>query len=278
MQLPALERTIAPVSSHTAFTGSVPANYDRYLGPALFEPYAAELTGRVPWRDDLRVLELACGTGALTRRLREAMPASATLVATDLNEPMVDYARSAVGTGGIAWQQADAQQLPFGDDSFDVVACQFGLMFLPDKVQGLREARRVLSPGGVFIASVWQSIDDSSYTRQMQTALEALFPDAPPRFLDVPYGYNDPLTIHADLESAGWRDARVEPVRLQSTSPSALEFATGFAKGSPLTHELIERGADLDAVAAAIAEQLSPGGETPFALELAAIVITAVRD
>ena len=266
------------MSSHTAFTGSVPANYDRYLGPALFEPYAADLTGRIPTRDDLRVLELACGTGVLTRRLREALPASATLVATDLNEPMVDYARTAVVTRGIGWQQADAQQLPFEGGSFDVVACQFGLMFLPDKVQGLREARRVLSSGGHFVASVWQSIDDSSYTRPMHAVLEALFPDAPPRFLDVPYGYNDPQKIQSDLEAAGWRGASVEVVRLQSESPSALEFATGFAKGSPLTHELVERGADLDAVAAAIAERLSPGGETPFAVELAAFVITAVRD
>ncbi len=266
------------MSSHTSFTGSVPVNYDRYLGPALFEPYAADLTARIPKHEGVRVLELACGTGVATRRLREALPDSATLVATDLNEPMLEYASSAVPAGGISWQQADAQQLSFADGSFDVVACQFGLMFLPDKVQGLREARRVLSPGGLFVASVWQSIDDSSYTRPMQTVLEALFPDSPPRFLDVPYGYNDPRRIQADLAAAGWRDAQVEAVRLRGESPSALEFATGFAAGSPLTHELVERGADLDAVAAAIAQALSPGGETPFAVDLAAFVISAVRD
>src|SRR6516162_7772967 len=137
------------MSSLASFSGSVPANYDRYLGPVLFEPYARDLAARMPAGDGVRVLELACGTGRVTRRLREALPETATLHATDLNEPMVDYARAVVAEPGIAWQAADAQALPFPDESFDVVVCQFGLMFLPDKVQGLREARRVLTPRGL---------------------------------------------------------------------------------------------------------------------------------
>ena len=134
-------------SSAAGFSGSVPALYDLHLGPVLFEPYASDLVSRLPSGDRLRVLEIACGTGIVTRRLQEALP-DAAIVATDLNEPMIDYARGAVPAPGILWQQADAQALGFDDGSFDVVVCQFGFMFLPDKVQGFREARRVLASGG----------------------------------------------------------------------------------------------------------------------------------
>ena len=137
-------------SSAAKFAGSVPGFYDRHLGPVLFEPYAADLLSRLPTADGLRVLEIACGTGIVTRRLREALPDSALVVATDLNEPMIAYAREAVPAPGIVWQQADAQALPFDGGSFNVVVCQFGFMFLPDKVEGFREARRVLSTDGVL--------------------------------------------------------------------------------------------------------------------------------
>ena len=145
--------------SAAEFSGSVPGFYDRYLGPVLFEPYAVDLVSRLPGGDRLRVLEIACGTGIVTRRLRESLGESATLVATDLNEAMVSHARAAVPAAGIDWQQADAQALVFDDGAFDVVVCQFGFMFLPDKVQGFREARRVLASGGVLFANVWHSME-----------------------------------------------------------------------------------------------------------------------
>src|SRR5437870_8968818 len=142
---------VGVVTVPASFTGSVPAFYDRCLGPVLFEPYANDLVARLDVGDDQRVLELACGTGIVTRRLREALPESATLVATDLFDAMLVHARSVVPDAGIEWQQADAQDLPFADGSFDTVVCQFGLMFLPDKVRGFREARRVLRDGGSLI-------------------------------------------------------------------------------------------------------------------------------
>lgn len=270
-----LEATRADVSGHASFSGSVPANYDRYLGPALFEPYAADLAARIPVADGVRVLELACGTGRMTRRLRASLPASAELVATDLNEPMVDYARTVVADRGITWEPADAQALRFDDGSFDVVVCQFGLMFLPDKGRGLGEARRVLVPGGVLIASVWESVADHPYARAIQRALEELFPAAPPTFLDVPYGYNDPERIRADFEAAGWDDPTIELVRLEGESPSAWDLAIGFASGSPLAHELAERGADPSEVALRLADAL--GGDSPYTVELAALVLTATK-
>lgn len=263
-------------SSAAAFSGSVPMFYDRYLGPVLFEPYAADLVSRLPAAEGLRVLELACGTGIVTRRLREALPDSATLVATDLNEPMIAYAREAVPAAGIVWQQADAQALAFDDGAFDVVVCQFGFMFLPDKVQGFREARRVLSPRGLLLANVWHSLEGNPAPHAIHTTVAELFPADPPRFMETPYGYHDATRIRADMLEAGWTDIRLDDVRLESHGASAADFAAGFTLGSPLTHELAARGAETDAVARALTEAVIPlGGNEPFKPLLAATVISA---
>jgi len=266
------------MSSASAFSGSVPEFYDRYLVPWLFAPYAADLVARLPQRDGLAVLEIACGTGIVTRHLREALPASATLVATDLNQAMVDYGRGAVPDPAIVWQQADAQALPFEDGSFDVVVCQFGFMFLPDKVQGFREARRMLRPGGVLLGNVWNSRDENPWARSVHATVAELFPDDPPGFLDTPYGYFDPERIRADLADAGWDEVRLESVELESLAESATAVATGIAKGSPLTFELAERGANSDTVVGELAQRLAGvGGEQPFTAELSATVITGAR-
>ena len=264
--------------SDSAFSGSVPENYDRYMVPWLFEEHAADLAARVPKGDGVRVLELAAGTGAVTRLLRQALPESATLVATDLNDAMVDYARDAVGEQGIAWRQADAQALPFDDGSFDAVVCQFGFMFLPDKVQGFREAHRVLAPGGMFLASVWNTLDENPWALSAHTTVARLFPDDPPRFLETPYGYSDPDRLRADLASAGWDDVRLEEVKCETHAESAGIVARGIATGSPLTFQIAERSADPEEVLAEIERDLVPvGGDRPFRAELAATVITAAR-
>lgn len=264
------------MSTATEFTGSVPNFYDRCLGPVLFEPYAAELVARVQPREGMRVLELACGTGRVTRRLRRALPNSAALVATDLNDAMLSHARASVTEAGIDWRTADAQSLPFADASFDVVACQFGFMFLPDKTLGFREARRVLAPGGTLLGNVWQSMDDNPFVRAMQTRLGILFPDDPPHFFETPYGYHDTERLRADMVAGGWQNIHLADVRLQSSSPSVAEFVTGFVHGSPLTHELVARQADLERVAGELARAMIPvGGERPFTAALAATVIVA---
>jgi SAM-dependent methyltransferase len=260
-----------------AYSGSVPAFYDRYRRP-VFELYATDLVSRLPKAGGLRVLELACGTGIVTRRLREALPESATLVATDLNEAMLAYAQAAVAVDGIVWQQADAQALVFDDGSFDVVVCQFGFMFLPDKVRGFREARRVLGSGGLLLANVWHSLDANPAVGAVHASLARLFPDDPPRFLETPYGYHDSERIRADMSAAGWEDVQLEDVRLRSVAPSAADFAAGFTLGTPLAHELAARGSDVDAVTRALTAALIPvGGDSPFEAQLAAIVITARR-
>ncbi len=261
-----------------AFTGTVPANYDRCLGPVLFEPYARDLVARLPQRDGLRVLEAACGTGIVTRRLRQALPESASLVATDLFEPMLEVAQASVGLPGIEWRQADLQGLPFEDGSFDVVVCQFGLMFLPDKVQGFREIRRVLARDGLLLASVWRAKEENPHTLVIERVVARLFPDDPPRFVDVPHAYGDEAPVRADMAAAGWADVRTEVVPIRGRGPSAAEFAKGWALGSPLTAEVLERGGDVAAVEAALTPELAElGGEAPFEVPIAALVVTASR-
>lgn len=260
------------------FSGSIPESYERYLGPFLFEPYARDLVARVPAREGLRVLEIAAGTGRVTRLLRQRLPASATIVATDLNEAMIAVGSRTAGASGITWRAADAQELPFDDASFDAVVCQFGMMFLPDKAKGFREARRVLTGGGVFLASVWGSIDENPPAKAIQTALERAFPGNPPRFLDVPHGFHDPEAIERMLREAGFVSAAVEAVALVGESPSARDVALGFTTGSPLTHQLLERGADPVAVAGALEEELAAaGGRAPFRARLLARIATARR-
>jgi SAM-dependent methyltransferase len=191
---------------------------------------------------------------------------------------MIAYARTSVPNPNIDWRTADAQALPFADASFDVVLCQFGFMFLPDKPRGFREARRVLAAGGELLGNVWQSMDDNPFVRAMRTRLDGLFPDDPPRFFETPYGYHDTERLRADMAEASWQTIQLQDVRMQSPSPSAAEFATGFVRGSPLTHELVNRGADLDAIERELVEALIPlGGERPFTASLAATVITATR-
>jgi SAM-dependent methyltransferase len=266
------------MSNAAQFTGNVPERYDRYLVPLLFEPYAADLVARLPKRDDLRVLELAAGTGAVTRRLRAALPPESTLVATDLNEAMVEYARGAVPSDGIEWRTADAQQLPFDDGSFDVVVCQFGFMFLPDKVQGFRASRRVLSDGGVLLGNVWHQREENTVAHLVQQLLDERFPDEPPRFLDTPYGYGDHDGLRADLEAAGWENVELEEVRTTGQSASAEDAALGYLTGTPLSFELAERGEDAESFGAELARRLAAaGGERPYSTDLAATVITATR-
>src|SRR5512146_1561151 len=176
------------------FTGSIPQLYETYLVPLIFEPYAAELASRLARQASTttHVLEIAAGTGVLTRALSAALPEHAAIIATDLNQPMLEHA-AALGTARpVDWRQADALHLPFDDATFDAVVCQFGVMFFPDKVRAFAEARRVLRVGGVFMFSVWDRIEENEFADVVTTALAAMFPEDPPRFLArTPHGYHD---------------------------------------------------------------------------------------
>ena len=192
------------------FAGSIPETYDRFLVPLIFESYARDLAERLARVEPREVLETAAGTGVLTRAASR-LPAQARIVATDLNLPMLDHAQRRSHDGRITWRQADALALPFEDQSFDVVACQFGAMFFPDKVQGYREARRVLKPGGRFLFNVWDRISENEFADVVTQALATLFPQDPPRFMArIPHGYHDVEKIRKELMAAGFKESAVK--------------------------------------------------------------------
>ena len=265
----------------TRFTGSIPELYESHLVPLLFEPYAADLANRVAGRHPSRVLETAAGTGAVTRAMAHALPLNVELVATDLNQPMLDRA-AAIGTPRpIKWQQADATRLPFDDASFDIVVCQFGVMFFPDKARAFSEARRVLRNGGVLLFNVWDRIEENDFANTVTATLAGLFPADPPLFMRrTPHGYFDTELISRDLADAGFSAApHFETIAARSRATSARVPAVGLCQGTPLRSEIEARsGGGVDdatsACATAIAERFGTG---PVDGKIQAHVVIAQR-
>jgi SAM-dependent methyltransferase len=248
------------------FSGSIPKLYEAYLVPLIFEPYAVDVANRLAARSPTRVLEMAAGTGVVTRHLASVLPESVSLIATDLNQPMLDMA-SAIGTRRpVEWRQADAMHLPFQDGTFDAVLCQFGVMFFPEKSKAFSEACRVLRSGGVFIFSVWDRIDENEFADTVTTALESLFPAAPPRFLArIPHGYYDLPTIERDLANSGFMTVpQITTVAARSRATSPQVPAVAYCQGTPLRNEIEARDASrlgeaTDIAAEAVARRFGPG-------------------
>ena len=225
------------------FAGSVPEIYDRLLVPLIFEPYATDLAGRIAAGKPHDVLETAAGTGVLTRALAARLSPDVRITATDLNQPMLDKATARQSDPRrVTWRQADALALPFPDRSFDVVACQFGVMFFPDKVQGYREARRVLRPDGTFWFAVWDEIATSEFADVVTETLAAMFPQDPPRFMArTPHGYCDTDLIRKQLNEAGFSNVSIEAIDHRSKAPSPREPAVAYCQGTPLRNEIEAR-------------------------------------
>jgi SAM-dependent methyltransferase len=248
------------------FAGSIPELYDTYLVPLIFEPYATDLANRLATTHPSRLLEIAAGTGVLTRALASTLPETTAIVATDLNQSMLDRA-SVVGTKrGVEWRQADAMQLPFPDAQFDVVVCQFGAMFFPERSRAFAEARRVLRPGGVFIFNVWDRIEENEFADTIMAALASLFPKDPPRFMArTPHGYSDPCQIARDLANGGFTASpRIETIAARSRAKSAREPAIAYCQGTPWRNEIETRaaarlGEATDVAAEAIAKRFGSG-------------------
>ncbi len=248
------------------FAGSIPKFYETYLVPLLFEPYAADLVNRLASRSLSRVLELAAGTGVVTRALASLLPERVSIVATDLNQPMLDQA-SALGTKRpVEWRQADAMQLPFQDGTFDAVVCQFGVMFFPDKAKAFSEAHRVLRPHGVLIFNVWDRLEENEFADTVTTALASLFPEEPPRFLArTPYGYHEHASIEQDLVSGGLiAPPEIITLAARSRAKSPRDPAIAFCQGTPLRNEIEARGASrlaeaTDVAAEAIGQRFGRG-------------------
>jgi ubiquinone/menaquinone biosynthesis C-methylase UbiE len=270
--------SIAMQATDKVFAGSIPEIYDRLLVPLIFEPYARDLAARVARFAPREVLETASGTGAVTSALVSQLPAQCRIVASDLNQPMLDRAavRQALA-GRVTFQQADALALPFEDRTFDVVACQFGVMFFPDRIKGYREARRVLGPRGHFLFNVWGEIGANDFANAISEAVAALFPKDPPAFMArTPHGYHDIEGIRADLKAAGFTDISVETVDHTSKAATAREAATAFCQGTPLRSEIEARGGSLEAATDAATALLAQRfGNGPIEGRIRAHVITA---
>jgi SAM-dependent methyltransferase len=263
-----------------AFVGSVPELYTRYMGPMFFEPYAEDLANRLGGMASGKVLETACGTGIVTRALVAALPDTVAITATDLNQPMLDFAKSQPGGEGADWQQADAQNLPFPDRSFDIVVCQFGVMFFPDKEKAYCEALRVLKPHGRFLFNVWDRIDSNDLTFIVHRTLQELYPDDPPGFLvRTPFGYHDVDTIRADLAGVGFTESTVDTLKLPCRTPFARYPALGLIQGSPLGAEIAARDATgLNRAVAAAARTITERfGRGPIEASMQAHVFSALR-
>lgn len=267
------------------FRGGIPDAYERLMVPLMFQPYADDMVARAVARRPSAVLELAAGTGVVTRGLAAALSCETTLVATDLNPGMLAVAEAhgaprSAGAPDVAWQLADAQALPFDDASFDLVVCQFGVMFFPDRPAAHAQARRVLRPGGMYLFSAWDSITTNAVALAVDEAYRQVLPDAPPNVITrVAHGYHDPETIRRDAETGGLTVEAVEVLDLIGAAESAAAAAAAIPRGSPMRAELEQHGDEvrdrIEAIAATLLDQrFGPG---PIRTPIRAFVATAHR-
>ncbi len=262
----------------TGFAGSVPQHYETYLGPLFFEPYAEDLAKRVGGGRQ-RILEIACGTGRVTRHLVQKLAPGGRLVATDLNADMLAIAKQKIGNEGIDWQVADAHSLPFDDGDFELVVCQFGVMFFQEKGQALAEISRVLQKGGRFLFNTWAAVESNAVSHMANEVLKESFPDDPPSFFEKgPYSMHDPARIKSLLEEAGFTGMKVETVDIISVAPSPDEPVNGLLDGTPVSAFLREQGQQATDVRQRLRQRLvNQFGEKNLPLPMRALVCEAVR-
>ncbi|HEX8112203.1 MAG TPA: methyltransferase domain-containing protein [Kofleriaceae bacterium] len=258
---------------------AISPHYHRGIGPFLFEPFARHTAERIRARAPNTVLETACCTGIVTRRLREALSGNAHLMASDPDERMLAVARRTVGAAGnVGWARADLCKLQFGDGDFDAVVCQFGLMFAADKLAAVREARRVLRPDGSFLITTWAPLDRNPLVALVHRTLGAMFrEDPPPHLAQAPFDYGDPDMLNNLLLAGGFHDVVVDVVEKATSSPSAHELAVGLIEGYPQIDEIklhgkSRLGAAVTAVAQAIRRQF---GDAPVRARITALVASA---
>jgi ubiquinone/menaquinone biosynthesis C-methylase UbiE len=266
-------------ATDTLFAGSIPAIYDQYMVPLVFAPYARLVAKRAAAFRPNRILETAAGTGVVTEELHRALP-DAEIVATDLNQPMLEQAARRLGAAKVHFQPADAQSLPFPDNSFDLVVCQFGIMFFPDKVRANSEARRVLRDGGRYMLVIWDRIERNLATMAAGQAIAGLFPMEAVRFFErVPFRYHDVGVIEQDLLAAGFTDVEFETVELPSRAACARHAAIGLVQGTPVRSDIeqIDAGMLDTATEAAAKALLQFEGPDGFDAPMSARLVTAIK-
>ncbi len=256
------------------FVGDVPRHYDECLGPNIFDFYARDMAARVAAKEPQDLLEIAAGSGIVTRKIRDALPLSAALTATDLNDAMLEVARKKFGdTDNVTFTSADALDLPFEDNSFDVLFCQFGHMFFPDRAKAHAEAMRVVRPGGAYVFSTWSDMERNPFARIAYETLSEAFSGNPPGFYKVPFSLHDPDAILAELKAAGMSDTSHIDVDHERVVPDFQQFAKGLVFGNPSIQEIHERGGNPDEIQTEIAKRFRfYFGEEPAGMPLLAHV------
>jgi ubiquinone/menaquinone biosynthesis C-methylase UbiE len=223
------------------FSGSIPAHYDEFLGPMFFEPYAIEVSGRIDPSSVHVALELASGTGRVTHHLQKVLSPAAKLIASDISEDMLSVAKEKLNTKAIEWREIDAQELPFEDNSLDLVVCCFGYMFVPDKLKAFAEAYRVLRPGGMLLFTSWDKLEENYASNAYRTIVKKYLPAPLPASYSLPFSMSDEQEIRQLLQQAGFSKITVEKVSKTAVSPTAREAAEGLTQGGAIYNELMSR-------------------------------------
>ena len=217
------------------------AHYDQFFGPFYFEPYAIEVVKRIYPTTVSIALELAAGTGRVTRHIRERIPASAKLIASDISTEMLDVAKKKLNHLDIEWKIIDAQKLPFNDNSIDLVICCFGYMFVPDKPKAFAEAYRVLRSGGMLLFTTWDSLEQNAASCISVSIAKEYLETPLPESSNLATSMSDETVVGQLVQNAGFKKMTIEKVKLLSVIPTAKEAASGFVKGSGSVYEEIKK-------------------------------------
>jgi len=266
-------------SGTLSFTGSIPSNYDEYLGPMFFEDYALDICSRIYVSNAKSVLELCCGTGRVTRHIRKTLLPTTRFVASDLSPDMLKVARERVVDSGIDWQIVDAQQIPYGANEFDLVICCFGFMLVPEKAKAFAETLRVLRPGGTLLMSTWDTLERNEASFVFRSIIKQELGDCLPETYRLPFALNDPEEVRNELSAAGFSDVVVEVVEKKSVCETAKLAAYGLVHGGSLYNEIIKHGTErLNSILERVEKELARKyGVAPMAAPMSALITQASK-
>lgn len=259
------------------FSGDVPTRYDEYSGPMFFEPYATEVAHRIDPSSVSVALELASGTGRVTRHLRNVLPSNTILIASDVSIDMLAIAKRKLQGVNIDWLTIDAQELPFDDASIDLVVCCFGYMFVADKLKAFREVHRVLRPGGMFLFTTWDKLEVIGASQVYRQIVKKYLTEPVPESYNLPYSMHDSSSIKELLSQAGFLRISIERVTKDSVSPSAKDAAEALTQGGAIYKEIMRRNPEWIGEIKVLVEQdlAEKFGASPMIAPMSALISQA---